>query len=149
MTLCEVALTQAAFAGLEWRPVNALPNNSDANAFDAEPSDTENCAMRLFQGYLWYPKSLQLELADYLPPKLSETIHLLWDEIRPPFTFFDDGTPSSSQHFCQLTVLYVGIMQSNATWEILLHECQQKLHDKLEQTPAGVGWQLLSDLRPA
>lgn len=110
--------------------------------------ETDKCALRLMQGYLWYPHNLKLELADYLPQKLQTDVHILWDEINPPFTFFEDGTLSSSQTFYQLTLIYVGDKQDNAYWETLLQQVYQQLQPLLEATPAGVGWQLLGDLRP-
>lgn len=108
----------------------------------------DECALRLLQGYLWHPQNLELELANYLPQNLQDNVHILWDAIRPPFTFFEDGTLSSSQVFYQLTVIYVGDNQNNAFWEVLLQQVHQQLQPLLEATPAEVGWQLLGDLRP-
>ncbi len=65
----------------------------------------ETRAVRLLQGYLWYPKDADIDLSDYLPTQLEPDIHLLWDEVRPPFTFFDDGTFAATQHIFQFTAL--------------------------------------------
>lgn len=125
-----------------------MTDDSVNNDVATTPKAEEQCALRLLQGYLWHPQSLELELDDYLPTNLLDNVHILWDAIRPPFTFFDDGTLSSSQVFYQLTVIYVGDNHDNAYWETLLQQIHQQLQPMLEATPAGVGWQLLGDLRP-
>ena len=63
--------------------------------------------LKLLQGYIWHPKDLELDLADYLPRRLEPQLHILWDEVHPPFTFFDDGTFAASQRFFQFTVLHI------------------------------------------
>ena len=61
-------------------------------------------AIRLIQGYLWHPQELELDLESLFPLEW-EGVSLLWDEIRPPFTFFENGTLSSTQTFYQFTAL--------------------------------------------
>lgn len=104
-------------------------------------SDTK--ATRLLQGYIWYPKDVVLELGDYLPERLDDDIHLLWDEVRPPFAFFDDGTLAATQHIFQFTALT--LRADNP--EGLTPWLAEVLQEKLETTPPGVGWQLMEDLR--
>lgn len=99
-------------------------------------------AVRLLQGYIWYPKDADIDLGDYLPAQLEPAIHLLWDEVRPPFTFFDDGTLAATQHIFQFTAL-----TRHDNPEGLTPWLAEVLQQKLEATPPGVGWQLLEDLR--
>lgn len=100
-------------------------------------------AVRLLQGYIWYPKDADVDLKDYLPERLDPDIHLLWDEVRPPFTFFDDGTLAATQHIFQFTALTLGGDDPAGLTPWLA----ELLQEKLEATPPGVGWQLLEDLR--
>ena len=100
-------------------------------------------AVRLLQGYIWYPKDAEIDLGDYLPTQLEPDIHLIWDEVRPPFTFFDDGTLSATQHIFQFTALTL----RGDNPEGLTPWLAETLQAKLEATPPGVGWQLLEDLR--
>ncbi len=115
--------------------------------------------MRLLQGYLWHPVSAgedsaeyfgdfeDFDLENYLPRELGEA-HVLWDKISPPFAFFENGEPTVSQVFYQLTVLQMYDMHPNS--EQLnkdAQEASQALGPLLEVTPAGVGWQLWEDLR--
>ena len=66
---------------------------------------SEARATRLLQGYIWYPKDADIDLNAYLPHELEGEVHLLWDEVRPPFAFFDDGTLAATQHVFQFTAL--------------------------------------------
>ena len=99
-------------------------------------------AVRLLQGYIWYPKDAEIELSDYLPKNLGD-VHLLWDEVRPPFTFFDDGTLAATQHIFQFTAL----TRPGENPEGITPWLAEVLQEKLETTPPGVGWQLMEDLR--
>ena len=100
-------------------------------------------AVRLLQGYIWYPKDADIDLADYLPRTLGNEVHLLWDEVRPPFAFFDDGTLAATQHIFQFTAL----TRSSENPGGITPWLAEVLQEKLETTPPGVGWQLLEDLR--
>ncbi len=104
---------------------------------------SETKAVRLLQGYIWYPKDAEIDLGNFLPERLEPDIHLLWDEVRPPFTFFDDGTLAATQHIFQFTALTL----SGDNPEGLTPWLAEVLQAKLEATPPGVGWQLLEDLR--
>lgn len=101
--------------------------------------------VKLLQGYIWYPREAPIDLADYLPQRLEPGLHLLWDEITPPFTFFDDGTFAATQHFLQFTV--VKTMRDDDDAEALIPWLTETLQAKLEATPPGVGWQVFEDLR--
>ena len=106
-------------------------------------------AVRLLQGYLWLPRELEWEPELELPPvvELNEaTASLLLDEIEPPFAFFDDGTPSASQRFWQLTAV---VLTERDPRELhgWVTELEGKLKPQLEASPPGVGWLLLEDLR--
>lgn len=106
-------------------------------------------AIRLIQGYVWHPLELELDLADWLPASLPGNIHLLWDLLpRAPFTFFDDGTPSSSQAVYQFTVVTRTWAGAEEELNGLLPGLAEQLQALLEQTPEGVGWSLSDDLRP-
>ncbi|MEZ4607799.1 MAG: DUF3208 family protein [Deinococcales bacterium] len=107
-------------------------------------------ALRLLQGYLWYPKSETLDFADYLPKQIQQDIHVLWDEIRPPFAFFEDGTLAASQHIFQFTVLLVletSLEESGYRPQGMVAWLAEFLQEKLNETPSWVGWQILEDLR--
>ena len=106
-------------------------------------------AVRLLQGYLWLPHELEWEPELELPPvvELNEAkVSLLLDEIEPPFAFFDDGTPSASQRFYQLTAVVLTERDPRQLhgW---VAELEEKLKPILEATPPGVGWLLFEDLR--
>ncbi len=104
-------------------------------------------AMKLLQGYVWHP----LEHASLeLPGMLTDGSSLVYDEVRAPFAFFDDGTYTGTQRFYQLTVLRVfpEWPENNAMAAAAL-EASEALAPVLEATPAGVGWSLTEDLRPA
>jgi len=102
-------------------------------------------AVKLLQGYIWYPKDAPIELGDYLPERLEGGVHLLWDEVRPPFAFFDDGTLAATQHIFQFTALT--FLEEGDDPQRLLPWLAETLQGRLEATPPGVGWQVLEDLR--
>jgi hypothetical protein len=104
-------------------------------------------AMKLLQGYVWQPKELpDLKLPENLPMGAS----LVMDRIPAPMAFFDNGTPTETQTFYQLTVLEIfpewiknEVMASRA----LL--AADELNLILNATDSTVGWSLSEDLRPA
>jgi hypothetical protein len=104
-------------------------------------------AMKLLQGYLWHPKTLEhITLPESLPG--GATIAL--DEIAAPFAFFEDGTFTGTQVFYQLTVLEVfPDWPDNAEMARHALRASQDLEPILNATPQGVGWSLTEDLRPA
>lgn len=115
-------------------------------------------AVRLLQGYVWHPKDADVDLDLYLPRDLdlpehatdpdAESAHVLWDEVNPPFAFFENGEPTASQTFYQFTVLRV---YEDRPGNDALHRdaaaASAALNPLLESTPAGLGWQLWEDLR--
>jgi len=103
-------------------------------------------AVRLFQGYLWHPRDLALDLKALLPTEVVGA-RLLWDEVPPPTPFFEDGTPTHTQRFYQLTLLVLTEKPPEAL-KPLAEEAAKALREVLEGLPAGVGWLLLEDLRP-
>ena len=101
--------------------------------------------MKLLQGYIWHPIELDLDLGDWLPTTIDPGVHLLWDRLeRAPFTFFDDGTLAETQRLYQFTVVQV---DPGPEPERLVPWLAERIQEKLEQTPAGVGWQVMEDLR--
>lgn len=109
--------------------------------------EEEGAAVRLLQGYLWHPRDLAGEPGDWLPAELGEA-HVLWDEVRPPFAFFENGEPTASQTFYQFTSLRVYDRRpDNETLHVHAQALTEALGPLLEATPAGVGWQLWEDLR--
>lgn len=107
----------------------------------------EGRPIKVLQGYLWFPKELDLDLADHLPRRLEPDVHVLWDELpRPPFAFFDDGTLAATQRIHQLTVLAFADDEEAAGR--LAPWLAEVLQTALEATPEGVGWQIMEDLRP-
>lgn len=107
-------------------------------------------AVKLLQGYVWHPRELELDLADYLPASLDGGVHVLWDPLpQAPFTFFDDGTLAATQQVYQLTVVKLlgkeEDVQDHAAG--MVPWLAEKLQGRLEQTPEGVGWQIFEDLR--
>lgn len=118
---------------------------------DAGPDATPDPApgkrvFKVLQGYIWHPREDDIELGDYLSARLGDDIHVLWDPLpRPPFTFFDDGTLAETQTVYQFTVL--AFVEANATPEPLVPWLAETLQAELERTPAGVGWQIMEDLR--
>jgi len=110
-------------------------------------SDDDQRAIKLLQGYLWFPKELDVDLGHYLPGRMEPDVHVLWDELpRPPFSFFDDGTMAATQHVYQLTVLTFADDEESAGR--LVPWLAETLQTALEATPEGVGWQIMEDLRP-
>ncbi len=101
--------------------------------------------LKLLQGYIWYPRGEDINLGDYLPEKLEPGIHILWDEITPPFTFFDDGTLAASQHFFQFTAIKLGDSEQEA--KSIIPWLAETLQQNLNQSPESVGWQIFEDLR--
>lgn len=109
----------------------------------------EGYVLKLLQGYLWYPIEEDIDLGKYLPKELDGEIHLLWDKITPPFTFFDNGTLASTQNVFQFTVVKVN--KENVEIEEvggILPWLADVIQEKLNTTPEGVGWQIMEDLRP-
>ncbi len=103
--------------------------------------------IKLLQGYLWFPKELDVDLGAHLPRSLEPDVHVLWDELAaPPFAFFDDGTLAASQRIHQLTVLTFA--EDEETAGRLVPWLAEVLQAALEATPEGVGWQIMEDLRP-
>lgn len=104
-------------------------------------------AVKLLQGYIWHPRELDIDLADYLPRSIEGGIHLLWDELpSSPFTFFDDGTMAATQQFYQFTALKL-LEDDEEDAAGLVPWLAETLQVRLQQTPEGVGWQVFEDLR--
>lgn len=103
-------------------------------------------AVRLFQGYLWHPKELLLDPRAFLPEEV-EGVRLLLDEVPPPTSFFQDGTPTHTQRFYQITLLLLTEEPPEAL-KSLSERLAMALEPLLEAFPPGVGWLLLEDLRP-
>ena len=104
-------------------------------------------ATRLLQGYLWHPANVNFELSAYLPAELAGA-QLLFDEVRPPFAFFENGELTSTQRFYQFTALRrYRERPSDETLHAHALALQAELGPTLEATPPGVGWQLWEDLR--
>jgi len=126
-----------------------VDNNVDNNN---EGNNNEDKAVRLLQGYIWHPQDADVTLADYLPKRVGSDIHLLWDAITPPFTFFDDGTLAATQTIYQFTALMLVDAETAQDSERfdptgITPWLADTLTEKLEHTPAGVGWQIMEDLR--
>ena len=103
--------------------------------------------IKLLQGYVWWPKELDLDLAEHLPRHLEPDVHVLWDELQsPPFAFFDDGTLAATQRIHQFTVLTFAEDEESAGR--LVPWLAEVLQEALETTPEGVGWHIMEDLRP-
>ncbi|EIA40060.1 hypothetical protein RLTM_02100 [Thermus parvatiensis] len=64
-----------------------------------------------------------------------------------PTPFFEDGTPTHTQRFYQLTLLVLTEKPPEAL-KPLAEEAAKALGEVLEGLPPGVGWLLLEDLRP-
>ena len=101
--------------------------------------------VKLLQGYIWYPKEEEVALRDYLPERLGDDIHLLLDEVRPPFTFFNDGTFAATQRFFQFTA--VKRVSDDDDPAALVPWLAETLQQRLLASPPGVGWQVFEDLR--
>ncbi len=112
-------------------------------------------ALKLLQGYLWHPRDEKINFADYLPKQMEPSLHLLWDEITPPFSFFDDGTLSATQKIFQFTVVHLLesahneplTIEDSPESEAILPWLTEILEEKLNATPPSVGWQIFEDLR--
>lgn len=115
-------------------------------------------AVRLLQGYVWHPRDADVDLHLFLPRELdlparpsapdAEAAHVLWDEVNPPFAFFENGEPTASQAFYQFTVLRLyDDRPDNAALHRDAESASAALSPLLESTPLGVGWQLWEDLR--
>ena len=117
----------------------------DALGDDRTPLATR--PVKLLQGYVWHPRELEIDVADYLPRRLEPDVHVLCDPLpAPPFTFFDDGTLAATQQVYQFTVMrYVPPEEDPAA---LLPWLAETLQAALERSPSGVGWQVMADLRP-
>jgi hypothetical protein len=102
--------------------------------------------VKLLQGYVWHPRDLDVDLRDFVPARLDPDIHVLLDAMpAAPFTFFDDGTFSATQRVYQLTALR--FVDDDEEPGALLPWLAETLQAALERTPAGVGWQVMEDLR--
>lgn len=121
-----------------------------------EPQAGGRAAIRLLQGYVWHPAGADLDLEHFLPRELElsrrgdddENAHVLWDEVTPPFAFFENGEPTAGQTFYQFTVLRVYDQRpSNEELHEDAQAASNALNPLLEGTPEGVGWQLWEDLR--
>ncbi|GHF30598.1 DUF3208 domain-containing protein [Deinococcus metalli] len=122
-----------------------------------DPSTRGRAAVRLLQGYVWHPQDADVDLEHFLPRELDlsarpdpdqEGAHVLWDQVQPPFAFFENGEPTAAQTFYQFTVLRV--YDERPTNEALHGDAtaaSEALSPLLDGTPEGVGWQLWEDLR--
>ncbi len=116
------------------------------NREEYEAAGGGKIAMKLLQGYLWHSKAIA---KPELPSTLATSAHLVLDEIRPPFAFFENGEPTENHVFYQLTVLEILL-----TWpdNASLHEraalASYELDPLLNATDKSVGWSLSEDLRP-
>jgi len=102
-------------------------------------------AVRLFQGYLWHPQGMAFDPGRL--PREVEGAYLLLDEVPPPTAFFEDGTPTATQRFYQMTIL----VKTDTPPEALhpwAERVEKALKPILEGLPLEVGWLLLEDLRP-
>ncbi|WP_117237736.1 DUF3208 domain-containing protein [Thermus sediminis] len=103
-------------------------------------------AVRLFQGYLWHPKGATLDPKALLPGEVLGA-RLLIDPVPPPTPFFEDGTPTATQAFYQVTLLLLTEEPPEAL-KPLAERVAEALKAHLEALPPEVGWLLLEDLRP-
>lgn len=110
-------------------------------------AESEERAVKLLQGYIWHPRELEVDLADFLPTEMEGGVHLLWDALpQAPFTFFDDGTMAATQLVYQFTALML-LDDPEEDPSGLVPWLAETLQERLEQTPEGVGWQVFEDLR--
>lgn len=110
-------------------------------------SADDRVAVKLLQGYLWHPKDASYVPADFLPSVLADA-HMLFDEITPPFAFFDDGTLTSTQAFYQFTALRLyDAKPDDDTLHAHALSVSQALGPLLQETPPSLGWELWEDLR--
>ena len=106
----------------------------------------EERALKLLQGYIWHPREDPVDLAEYVPAQLSGEVHVLMDAMpAAPFAFFEDGTMSATQQVYQLTVMRIVPPKQNPAENLVA--VAEELQQHLNTTPAGVGWQLMEDLR--
>ena len=111
----------------------------------SDSRDSSAPPRRLLQGYIWHARNEPVDLADYLPESLEPDIHIIWDAMpSAPFTFFDDGTLSATQQLYQFTALTFASEEDAASRVPWLAETLQQ---RLETSPASVGWQIFEDLR--
>lgn len=104
-------------------------------------------AMKLLQGYLWHPVSLE---PPELPPTLGTGASVVIDPVRAPMAFFANGEPTASQQFYQLTVLEIfPDWPSNEAMHRRAALASAELDPILNATDPSVGWSLSEDLRPA
>ncbi len=110
-------------------------------------------AVKLFQGYVWHPKGQDLEVRAALPERLEvpfeggvARVWVLVDAVPPPFAFFEDGTPTATQAFYQVTLL-TKTERAPAALKPLAEAVAARLEPVLAGLPEGVGWLLLEDLR--
>jgi hypothetical protein len=104
-------------------------------------------AMKLLQGYVWQPRGKPVLT---LPDSLPMGALLVLDRIPAPMAFFDNGTPTETQDFYQLTVLE--IFPEWIENEVMASRAQlasEELNPILNATDPEVGWSLSEDLRPA
>ncbi len=80
-------------------------------------------------------------------PEELQGARLLLDEVPPPTPFFEDGTPTHTQRFYQLTLLLLTEEPPEAL-KPLAEAVAEALQARLEALPQGAGWLLLEDLRP-
>jgi hypothetical protein len=103
-------------------------------------------AIKLLQGYIWHPKTEEIDLGLYLPKTIGAAIHILWDKMpSAPFAFFGDGTLAATQQLYQFTV--VKLTEEDEDPSSVVAWVAETLQAKLETTPPSVGWQILEDLR--
>ena len=103
-------------------------------------------AMKLLQGYLWQPREhTELSLTKRLPMGAS----VMLDRIPAPMAFFENGTPTETQAFYQLTVLEIfPDWPENELMVTRALLASNELHSILNATDSAVGWSLSEDLRP-
>ncbi len=104
-------------------------------------------AMKLLQGYVWQP----LALANLvLPATLPMGAQVVLDRIPAPMAFFDNGTPTETQAFYQLTILEIyPEWPTNDELAARALLASNQLNPILNATDSSVGWSLSEDLRPA
>ena len=87
-----------------------------------------------------------MDLANLLPQEVLG-VRLLLDPVSPPTPFFEDGTPTATQAFYQVTLLFL-TEEAPEALKPLAERVAEALREHLEGLPPGVGWLLLEDLRP-
>jgi len=100
--------------------------------------------VRLIEGYLWCPKELPFDPAEYVRVDgLGGDGRLLLaiEPAQPPVAYFEDGTPTASQRFWMLSLAVFGPHPGAQT----TLELQGRLDGLLESAPPGVGWMLFGD----